>query len=232
MTVTSLIGCPLFLTATATYTIIVDSLPIASAGGTQAICSNDAATVSGATAVNGTILWTENGAGSITSGATTLTPVYTSAAGDAGNTVTLTMTVTSNNACTPQTATATYTITVDPLPTASAGGTQTICINETATISGATATNGTILWTHNGAGAITSGATTLTPAYTSAPGDAGNTVTLTMTVTTPVSCPIVLTATATYSVIVEPLPTATAGGSQTIWRPVRPDSDGLLRRVA
>jgi gliding motility-associated-like protein len=214
MTVTSNNACNP-QTATATYTVTVQPLPIASAGGNQSICINETATVSGASSANGTIEWTENGAGSITSGATTLTPTYTPSAGDIGNSVTLTMTVTSNNACNPQTATAIYTVNVDPLPTASAGGSQTICVNETATVSGATATNGTIAWTENGAGSITSGATTLTPVYTPAPGDAGTTVTLTMTVTSNNEC-VPFTATATYDVTIEPLPTASAGGNTTI----------------
>ncbi|MDD2636697.1 MAG: hypothetical protein PHW82_14495, partial [Bacteroidales bacterium] len=149
--------CNLTTTACAIGTVNVDPLPTASAGGSQTICSNGTATVSGASASNGTISWTEDGAGSITSGATSLTPVYTPSVGDAGNTVTLTMTVTSNNACNPQTATASYTVNVEPLPTASAGGSQTICSNGTATVSGASASNGTISWTEDGAGSITSG---------------------------------------------------------------------------
>ena len=212
MTVTSNNTCG-SATATATYSVIVENLPTASAGGSTTICANATATVSGATATNGTISWTEDGAGSITAGATTLTPTYTAAAGDAGNTVTLTMTVTSNNSCGAATATANYTVIVDAVPTANAGGSTTICSNTTATVSGATATNGTIAWTENGAGSITAGATTLTPTYTAAAGDAGNTVTLTMTVTSTNSA---CTATATYSVIVDPLPTANAGGSSTI----------------
>jgi hypothetical protein len=214
MTVTSTVACTPAITATATYSVTVNPLPTASAGGSQTICSNGTATISGASSTNGTILWTHNGSGSIT-GATTLTPVYTAAAGDAGLTRTLTMTVTSNNACTPQTATATYSVTVNPLPTAVAGGSQTICSNGTATVSGASSTNGTILWTHNGSGSIT-GATTLTPVYTAAAGDAGLTRTLTMTVSSTVACTPAITATATYSVTVNPLPTAVAGGSQTI----------------
>jgi len=195
--------------ATATYSVIVNTSPTASAGGSQTICENGTATVSGASSTNGTILWTENGAGSITAGATTLTPVYTAAAGDGGNIVTLTMTVL-NSPC--ANATATYSVDVKATPTASAGGTQTICQNGTATVSGATATNGTILWTENGAGSITAGATTLTPVYTAAVGDAGNTVTLTMTVS---NAPCA-DAVSTYSVIVNAIPTASAGGSQTI----------------
>jgi hypothetical protein len=98
----------------------VQELPTATAGGSQSICANTTATISGATATNGAILWTENGAGSITSGATTLTPTYTPAAGDVGNTVTLTLTVTSSTTYDPQTATATYTITVNAFPTITA----------------------------------------------------------------------------------------------------------------
>ncbi|MFV8349777.1 PKD-like domain-containing protein [Flavobacterium sp. GT2P42] len=214
MTVTSNNACAP-QTQTATYTIIVNPLPTATAGGTQTICSNATATVSGASATNGTISWTENGAGNITAGATTLTPTYTPTAADAGTSVTLTMTVTSNNACAPQTQTATYAIIVNPLPIATAGGTQTICSNATATVSGASATNGTISWTENGAGNITAGATTLTPTYTPTAADAGTSVTLTMTITSTNAC-APQTQTVTYTIIVNPLPTATAGGTQTI----------------
>ncbi|MFV8337097.1 LamG-like jellyroll fold domain-containing protein [Flavobacterium sp. RSP29] len=106
-------------TASSAGIFTVDSLPTATAGGTKTICSNATATVSGASATNGTIAWTENGAGTITAGATTLTPTYTPTAADAGTSVTLTMTVTSNNTCAPQTQTATFTVIVNPLPTVS-----------------------------------------------------------------------------------------------------------------
>ncbi len=187
---------------TGTATVTVDQLPIATAGGTANICVNGTATVSGATADFGNILWTHNGAGSI-SDATTLTPTYTAAAADAGNTVTLTMTVSSNNTCSSATpATATFTVNVDPLPVATAGGSQSVCTNGTATISGASAANGTILWTHNGSGTLT-GETTLTPAYTAGSMDSGTSVTLTMTVTSDNACSP-QTATAIYTVNVLP----------------------------
>ena len=95
--------------------VTVQGLPTATAGGSQAICSNATATISGASATNGTILWTHNGTGTL-SNATTLTPTYTPAIGDIGTTVILTMTVTSNNACAPQIATATYSIAVTAMP--------------------------------------------------------------------------------------------------------------------
>jgi hypothetical protein len=118
--------------ACASVTVTVDPGPAASAGGSATICENSSYTLTAgeATASNGTILWTHNGAGSLAD-ATTLTPTYTAAAGDAGTAVTLTLTVT-NNACTPSTATATYTINVEALHTlslssASLTDAQTVC---------------------------------------------------------------------------------------------------------
>jgi hypothetical protein len=196
--------------ATATYTVHVDPSPTATAGGSQDICESGTATVSGASASNGTILWTTGGTG-ILSNETTDHPTYAPGVGEAGTTVTLTMTVTSNNTCTPATATASYTVNVKATPTATAGGSQTICQTGTATVSGATSSNGSILWTSNGFGSLTD-ATTLTPTYNAVAADAGNTVTLTITVS---NSPCTA-ATATYTVHVDPSPTATAGGSQDI----------------
>ena len=201
LTVTGSAIC-LNTTATDTYSIVVNRLPVATAGGSATICQNANHTVLGASAANGTILWTHNGTGTLTN-ATTTAPTYLAAAGDAGNTVVLTMTVSSNNTCAPATATATYTVNVDRLPAATAGGSATICHLGTATVSGATAARGTILWTHNGTGSLTN-ATTATPSYTAGAGDAGNTVTLTMTVTSNNTCNP-QTATATYTVVVRPI---------------------------
>ena len=200
LTVTGTAIC-LNVPAVDTYVIVVDRLPVATAGGSATICENSTHTLVGAVAQNGTILWTHNGTGSL-AGTTTLTPTYTAAAGDAGQTVTLTMTVSSTNTCSPATASATYTVIVNQLPAASAGGTQTICSLASATVSGASSARGTILWTHNGSGSI-SGATTLTPTYTAGAADAGTTVTMTMTVTSTNVCGP-QTATATYTVVVRP----------------------------
>jgi gliding motility-associated-like protein len=219
MTVTSTNTCAGAI-ATATYTINVDKLPTAASGGNHTICQNASYTLQNgeASMTNATVLsWAENGAGSITNGATTLTPTYKAAAGDAGNAVTLTMTVTSNNTCSGATATASYTINVDPLPTATTTGTHTICENASYTLQNGEAgqSYGSPQWTANGAGSITSGANTLTPTYTAAAGDAGNAVTLTMKVSSTNTCSGA-TATANYIINVDPLPIATAGTPQTI----------------
>ncbi|WP_321370370.1 HYR domain-containing protein [uncultured Draconibacterium sp.] len=197
-------------------TITVETPPVASAGGSTTICIDSTYTLSvgEASASNGTILWTENGAGTITAGETTLTPSYTPAAGDEGNLVTLTMTVTSNNSCGTATATANYFINIDPLPTASASGSTTICSNSSAAVSGASATNGTIAWTHDGNGSLVN-PTTITPTYIADAADEGNVVTLTMVVTSNNTCGTA-TDTAYFTVTVESLPTATANGSSTI----------------
>ncbi len=174
-------------------TIIGATVPTASAGGSSTICYPGSATVSGASASGGTILWTSIGAGTL-SGVNTLAPIYTADATDVGTTVILTMTV-SNSPC--PTASATYSITVNATPAASAGGSATICFPGSATVSGASASGGTILWTSSGPGTFT-GTTTLTPTYTAAASDVGTTVTLTMTVSNPPCTP----ATATFTIVV------------------------------
>ncbi len=205
--------------ADVTYTVIVDQPQTASAGGSTTICSDATATVSGATASTGTTYsWTEDGAGSISNGSTTLTPTYTPISTDAGKKVTLTMKTVSSNKC-PNPADVTYTINVDPLPTATAGGSKTICSSSSAIVSGAAFTNGTYTWGHDGNGTITNG-NTLTPTYTPTNTDEGKTVTLTLTVTSNNSCSTSSSnkATATYKIDVTAgiTTTATAGGSSTI----------------
>ena len=101
LTATDDLGCP----NTVQSVITVQQNPTATAGGTSVICVNSTATVSGASASNGTISWTHNGSGSL-SNFNTLTPTYTPASSDAGHTVILTLTTSSNNTCAPATATA------------------------------------------------------------------------------------------------------------------------------
>ena len=162
-----------------TSAVNVNSQPTASAGGSQTICFSASATVSGATSSNGTILWTNNGHGSITN-ATTLTPTYTPGAGDENTTVILTLTV-SNAPC--AAATAIYTVIVQA-PTANAGAVLSdICKGGiSAPLGGSvggTATGGT--WSDNGVGGTFSpGATNLNATWTP-PANYTGTATLTLT---------------------------------------------------
>ena len=223
MTVTSTNTCSP-QTATATYTVNVDPLPTASTSGSgsKTICSNSTYTLtaSEATAANGAIAWTlVSGAGFISNGSTSEEPTYTASSGDEGNNVTLKMTVTSINTCSPASAVAFYTFRVDPLPTASTtgSGTKAICSNSTykLTAAEATAAYGDISWSvQSGAGSITAGATTEEPTYSAVAADAGNDVTLVMTVTSNNACGTA-TATASYTFRVDPLPTASTSGSGT-----------------
>ncbi|MFM7814286.1 MAG: MopE-related protein, partial [Flavobacteriales bacterium] len=90
-------------TATATsnsVTMTVTPAPQVDAGVTQSSCGTAPITVSGATVTNAaSYSWSENGIGSITSGASSLTPTYAPATGDIGTTVTLTLTAVGNGTC-------------------------------------------------------------------------------------------------------------------------------------
>lgn len=212
LTVTSTNSCAPG-TAQAFHVLNITPLPQAVSGGTATVCQNSSVMVSGAMANYGTINWTHNGTGTLTN-PTAINPTYTPNAGDLGNIVTLTMTVSSNNACAPAISTADYSITVQGLPTATVSNSSTICSSSTATVSGVTAANGTISWTHNGNGSL-SNSTSLTPTYTPTLLDAGNTVLLTITVSSNNSC-APSSVTAIYTVNVNYLPTATVGSNVTI----------------
>ncbi len=212
LTVTSTNSCAP-ATATAYHILNITPLPQAVSGGIATICQNSSLTVSGAMASYGTISWSHNGTGSL-SNTTSLSPTYTPGAGDAGTIVTLTMTVSSNNSCAPAIATADFSVNVQGLPTVSISNSSTICSNSTATVSGVSAANGIINWTHNGNGIISNGST-LTPTYTPSTLDAGNTVSMTITVSSNNSCAPV-SVSAIYSVNVNRLPVASAGNSATI----------------
>jgi hypothetical protein len=137
--------------------------------------------------------------------------VYT-ISGTSSVSVTYNYTITTTGGCSPDSS-AIGIIIIDALPYASAGGSQTICSGASTMVSGASAGlnsvfgYGSISWASNGLGNI-SNATTLTPTYQAAADDAGNTVVLTMTVTSTNSCAS-QTASATYSISVLPALTAT-----------------------
>jgi gliding motility-associated-like protein len=210
MTVSGTTACT--NSSTATYTLHVDPLPQATTSGSATICQNAAYTLTNgqASAMYGSILWSENGQGSITSGGASIIPTYTANAADAGNNVTLTMTVTSTNSCASQNNIKTFTIFVDHLPSAVGSGSASICQGTNYTISGFNAQYGSISWSENGQGSIISGNNTLTPTYRSVTTDANSIVTLIMTVTSTNSCNVTNEKSIrTFSLQVDPVPGAT-----------------------
>ena len=197
-----------------TMVLTISPTATANAGNDASICSTGTYTLAGSIGgVATSLTWTTSGTGTFNN-ATSATAIYTPSAADkTAGTVTLTLT-TNDPAGTCTSATDSMVLTITPLPTATAGGSQTICANVTATVTGASAANGTILWTTSGAGTFND-ATAANPVYTPGSADSATTVTLTMTVTSNNSCNPA-TATATYTVIVNPIPVANTPLNQTV----------------
>lgn len=158
------------------------------------------ATVSG-TATTGT--WSTTSGGTFTPSNSDPNATWTPPAGFTG-TASLVFTST-NAAC--SNVSASKDVIVRAKPTASVTGSASICLSTAYTIPAAAITYSgtTIVWSHNGAGTL-SAANTTTPTYTPAAGDAGNNVTLTMSVTNTYN--FCTTATGTYTLAVG----ATAAG--------------------
>ena len=215
-------GC----TATASFTLTIVAAPVATQGGTSSasVCgtAGSYAVPPGYSATNGTISWTASSSSGVTgslSGATTTTPTYNFTPQDvaSGATVILTMNVT-NATC--GSVSTTFTLSIKATPTATQGATHiaTVCATPSSyTIpAGYSSTNGTITWTAVSSsgtnGTITNGST-LTPTYNFSPADVTNgaTVTLTMTVA---NSPCT-SASTTFTLTINPAPTATQGVTST-----------------
>jgi autotransporter-associated beta strand protein len=201
--------------------LVVYAPATASAGGNQTICAGSSTAGLGGTvggsATGGT--WTTSGSGTFAPNGTTLNATYAPSAGDviAGG-VTLTLTSTGQAAPCPAAATAQVVVAINTAPTASAGGSQTICAGSSmaalAGTVGGSATGGT--WTTSGSGTFTPDATTLNATYVPSAGDAtAGTVTLTLSSTgQPAPC---AAATAQVVATINEAATVGTGGNQTIY---------------
>ena len=172
--------------AISTKTLSITPAPVSVAGPDIFTCSNSGAIniTNGSDASNyTTVTWTSAGTGTFTNEHSLTDCTYTPSAADiTAGSVLISLTAYDDVLCSDVTSSKTLHITSSP--TASTTGSHAICVNTAYTLAGgeATAANYTTLaWTENGAGSITSGANSLTPTYTPAPGDAGRTVTLTLT---------------------------------------------------
>ncbi|WP_051234393.1 fibronectin type III domain-containing protein [Flavobacterium denitrificans] len=170
-------------------------------GASLTFCETDGINLSSSTAPPGySYLWS--------TGATSQT-IFVSAAGS--YTVQFTKAGGCNSA-----VSAAKVITIQDLPTAIIpNNSTTICSNGSVTVSGASASNGTIKWTFSGGSGTLTGDTTPTPTYTPTVGGAARTIILTMTVTSNNTCAPQI-ATAKYTINIQAAPTATITGSKII----------------
>lgn len=175
-----------------TMTLTLDAAPMANAGSDETLCDVNAAfdlstSSTVPSSLNGSVEWTTSGNGAFDD-PNIDAPVYTPNQEDIdAGMVTLTMTVTSNavngDACFEVTDIDMMVLTFLDSPTADAGDDASICSDETHTLSTASATNGTIVWSSSGDGGFDNTAIAQ-PVYTPGPNDITNgTATLTITVT-------------------------------------------------
>jgi PKD repeat protein len=169
-------------------TLTITPVVVVNAGSNGQICQgatfNFSTQTTPASALNvSSVLWTHTGAGTLFN-ANTLAPTYFASATETGN-VTFTLRGNSSGSC--PFVTSTMLVNIVPAPIAIAGsnaevceGTPTFSLGSRSTI--ASFANGTVAWTHNGAGSLSS-ATNINPSYTLAPADFGNIVSFTLTVT-------------------------------------------------
>ena len=172
-------GVPVRLTLTATPTtpcalsvsdffdLTIVKNPTADAGADVAICETGF-TINDAVATNfNTLEWIVIGGGTGTiANSTTLTPTYTPSAADIGvGSVTLQLTASPNNPCAAA-AISTRTFTIGKEPVVFAGNPETICEEETFTVSTATVANSSnYVWSSPTGGSFVN-ETTLTPTFT------------------------------------------------------------------
>jgi len=178
VTVTDSNGC---FSSQSCATVDVQSKPIATAGSNQTICQTDTVSLSGScTNGNGTSSWATSGDGNFDNAAN-INAVYTPGPNDiSAGTVTLTLACNAVSPCTVA-ATDDLIVTIVSSVVADAGGNQSICAGQVATLSGScTDGNGTSLWTTTGTGSFGDD-TDPTTTYTPSPADVlAGSVTLTL----------------------------------------------------
>lgn len=193
-------------------TLTINPIPVVEAGNNITICSDDTYTLSGSVsggASGGS--WGTSGDG-VFDDENILTPIYTPGPNDISN-GSVTLTLTSDPPSGPCPAVSdNLTITIDPAATINAGINQTICSNETVTLS-ATIGGGasTVNWSSSGDGAFDD-STSVTPIYTPGTNDiSSGTVNLTVTTDNP-SGPCA-TVSDNLNITINPNPTISATGS-------------------
>ncbi len=186
VTGTSTVGCK----NTAQVTVTVIANPTLTVTPNQTICAGDSATLTASGAA--TFTWSPSTGLSTTTGGTVIAkPTVTTTYTVLGNTVT--------NGCQ---AAGSVTVTVNPKPTISAGSNRTLCLGDSTVLTATGAA--TYVWSP----ATGLSCTTCANPYAKP----SATTTYTITSTSGVGC----TATGTVTVIVNPLPTVSAGNNLSV----------------
>ncbi len=202
-------------TVSGSATITVEPAAIVDAGIEQTICEDDVANLNGSiTGGASTGTWSTTTGGTFDD-SSSLTAVYTPSAADiVAGTVTLTLTSTDHAAVCGEVSDDVV-ITINSLPVVDAGDDQTICEDETVSLSGSV--SGSVItgsWTSSGSGSFDN-ASSLTAVYTPSAADiAAGGVTLTLTSDDPGAiCDAVSDE---LEITINPLPVVAAGTDQTI----------------
>jgi PKD repeat protein len=170
--------------------MIVTITPSASvnAGSDEEICQESSfaftsQTISATASNYSSLVWSHTGSGTLFDG-NTLTPTYFSSPSETGI-ITFTLTAIGNGSCVNLANTMDLLIT--PAPISDAGSDAEVCEGSPSFDFStrdvlATTSNGTFIWSHNGAGTLDD-ASTISPVYTVDASDAGASITFTLTVT-------------------------------------------------
>lgn len=201
--------------------LTITPTPTVSAGSDEAACNgfpfdlSTSGTIPSATNF-ASLLWSTTGDGTFDLAAQ-LTPVYTPGPTDVMNgTVTLTLQANGTGSCLP--ITDDMVLTINPLPTASAGSDEAICIGDAFNLNTSSTVPSasnfiSLLWSTSGDGSFNNSAL-LTPIYTPGPTDITNGImTLTLQANGIGSC---LPVTDDMTLLITPAPTAGAGSNEEI----------------
>jgi PKD repeat protein len=200
---------PCSIAANDNLTITINNAPTVDAGPIATICENSTHTLN-ATATNySTLAWISSGDGSFNN--TSLEdPVYTPGTNDILNgTVTLTLEATPNAPCSGA-VTDNMILTITSEPVVNAGIDQTICEDQSPTLTGnVSGVYSSILWTSSGGGSFSNSATLNTVYFPSPSEIIAGVANITLTATASAAC------SGTYSddltIFITPLPSVNAG---------------------
>lgn len=198
-----------------TLVVTITPAPEVEAGNNQTVCADTVGvSLSGSTIVSSTAVWTTNGTGTFSPGATLLNTTYIPSALDtAAGSVTLTLTSTSNGLC--KATSDNVVVTIEPAPQITNVGDQTICADNSSLALNSTMVNaGGVIWSTSGSGSFSPSATTVSPVYSFSSADSINgNVELVMTTTDNGLCQ---TVSDTLNIILQPIPTTEVGNDLEI----------------